>query len=142
MQGKNDLLFLLMLVLVPSGCGGSLPSTVVGTITLDGNPLPENANTSGSVFFYPAGGGAAAYGMITSGGKYSLQTGGTSGLQPGEYVVTVSLIEIPPEPPGGFQNAPNSQLISPSKYEDREKTDLKKIVTEGQNTIDLELTSS
>ncbi len=133
------MLLVCLSTVVIAGCGESLPSTVVGTITIDGAPLPENANTRGSVFFYPTGGGAAAFGQISSGGKYSLQTGGAKGLEPGEYLVTVSLVELPPEPPGGFLNAPNSQLISPPKYEDREQTDLKVNVEGGKNVIDLAL---
>ncbi len=131
---------LLQLAIV--GCQKSLPSTVSGTITIDGNPLPEDANTTGEVMYYPVAGGAAAYGTISTGGQYKMQTGGTKGLQPGEYVVTVRLVEIPPPPPGGYQNAPPNKLISPPKYNDRDQTDLKVEVTEGGNTFDLELTTS
>ena len=46
------------------GCQPSLPATVSGQVTIDGEPLPEGANTTGEVMFYPAGGGAPAYGEM------------------------------------------------------------------------------
>lgn len=123
------------------GCQKSLPATVSGTVTLDGEPLPEGPNYAGTIVLYPTAGGAAAYGQITKGGHYEVQTGTTQGLAPGDYKVTVRLVEIEPEPPGGYVNAPAQKLISPKRYNDRELTDLTKSIAEGANTIDLDLTS-
>jgi hypothetical protein len=125
-----------------AGCGKSLPATVKGTITLDDKPLREGPQIDGTVMFYPVSGGAAAYGSVTSGGKYAMNTGSTKGLEPGEYVVTVRVVEIEPPPPGGYNNAPAQKLITPARYEDRERTDLKAQVERGSNTIDLKLISS
>ena len=33
------------------GCQPSLPATVSGQVTIDGEPLPEGANTTGEVMF-------------------------------------------------------------------------------------------
>lgn len=125
-----------------AGCGQSLPATVTGTVTLDGHSLPEGPRTNGSVMFYPVGGGATAYGIVTSGGRYTLQTGDSKGLQSGEYLVTVRVVDIAPPPPGGYNAAPASKLITPSRYQDRGQTDLKVSVVQGKNEIDLNLSSS
>jgi len=131
-------LFLVLLV----GCGQSLPATVTGTVTLDGQSLPEGPRMTGSVMFYPIGGGAAAYGSVTSGGNYSMQTGDLKGLQPGEYVVTVRVVDIDPPPPGGYYNAPASKPITPPRYSNQKQSDLKVQVVLGANDIDLKLSSS
>ena len=128
-------------VLFSSGCGGALPATVSGTITIAGNPLPEGEHIAGEVMFYPVAGGAAAYGNVSSGGAYEITTGGTKGLEPGEYVVTVRVVQMPPPPPGGYQNAPPQKLVSPPRYQNRDSSDLKFKVTPGKNTIDLNLES-
>ena len=134
-----------VIALLPSllvGCGQSLPATVSGTVTLDGQSLPAGPRVTGSVMYFPTGGGAAAYGTVISGGKYTMQTGDIQGLQPGEYLVTVRVVDIDPPPPGGYYNAPASKLITPPRYKDRDQTDLKVQVLEGKNEIDLELVSS
>ncbi len=124
------------------GCQKTLPATVNGTITIDDKPLPEGKNITGEVMLYPVGGGAAAYGTIGAGGQYVVQTGGTQGLEPGEYKVTVRVVEVAPEPPGGYQNAPGQKVISPPRYQDREKSELIVDVKAGPNRIDLNLTST
>ena len=123
------------------GCEKTLPATVTGTVTLDGQPLPERDTVVGNVMFYPSGGGAAAFGDVTSGGAYKVTTGSTSGLQPGEYVVTVTVSEMEPEPPGGYQNAPGQKRLTPARYNDRDRTPLRFEVSEGPNEIDLPLES-
>lgn len=123
------------------GCSDSLPATVTGKVTIDGQGLPESDNVTGNVVFYPTGGGAAAFGDVSSGGKYKITTGSTKGLEPGEYKVTVRIIEIEPAPPGGHDAAPPQKLLSPAKYNDNEKTDLKVVVEPGSQSIDLDLTT-
>ncbi|MEO2049518.1 MAG: hypothetical protein ABGX16_23415 [Pirellulales bacterium] len=125
-----------------TGCGQSLPATVAGTITLDGQSLPEGPRVTGSVMYYPLGGGAAAYGTVTSGGTYTMQTGDTLGLQPGDYQVTVRVIDIDPPPLGGYNNPPASKPITPPRYQNREQAGLKVQVKQGKNEINLELSSS
>jgi hypothetical protein len=142
MQISRALRWLVILVAMLPGCGSSLPASVDGTVTLDGRPLPEGPLIDGTVMFYPTSGGAAAYGSVTSGGKYVMNTGSTKGIEPGGYVVTVRVVEIDPPPPGGYNNAPGQRLITPPRYEDRDQTDLKAEVKAGKNTIDLKLVSS
>lgn len=126
-------------VFVAVGCQKSLPATVGGVVTIDGQSLPEGENYAGEVMFHPTGGGAPAYGQFLSGGEYLVQTGTTKGLTPGDYKVTVRLVEIEPEPPGGYENAPAQKLISPRKYNDIERTDLQATIVDGKNTVNLDL---
>jgi len=128
-----------VLALAVTGCGNSLPATVSGTITLGGQPLPESDLISGTVMFHPTAGGAAAIGSVSTGGRYDIKTGSTRGLAPGDYRVTVRVVEIEPPPPGGYQNAPGQRLLTPRRYEDREKSGLQYAVTPGKNQIDLTL---
>ena len=83
--------------LVSCGCQESLPATVSGTITIDDQPLPEGVLIGGEVMLYPAGGGAAAYAAVGTDGRYEVQTGGSKGLEPGSYNITVRVVEIEPE---------------------------------------------
>ncbi len=139
----QKILVLIAFLLCPlAGCGQSLPATVSGTVTLDGQDLPEGPRVAGSVIYYPIGGGAAAYGTVTSGGKYNMQTGKTNGLQLGEYLVTVRVVDIAPPPPGGYNNPPASRTVIPLRYKDRQRSDLQVQVGQGGNEIDLQLTSS
>ena len=135
-------LIVFTFTLAATGCEQTLPATVTGTITIDGKSLPEGENITGTVMFYPTAGGAAAFGDVTSGGAYRVTTGSTTGLEPGEYKVTVSVVEMDPPPPGGYQNAPGQKLITPARYDDRDRTDITVEVTAGKNLIDLPLESA
>lgn len=142
MQRIFALAFSLFFCLMLAGCSESLPATVSGVITIDGQQITEDANVKGNLVFYPTGGGAAAFGDIYSGGKYKVTTGSTKGLAPGEYKVTVRIVEMEPEPPGGYQTAPPQKLLSPARYNDNEKTELTATVEEGSQTIDFDLTTT
>src|SRR5215213_2269723 len=63
------------------GCGGHL-ATVAGTITLDGQPLPEGAN--GGVVFHPIARGPLANAHFSPDGTYVLNTGAQAGLVPSD----------------------------------------------------------
>src|SRR4051812_33014495 len=82
---------LLLISLVTSGCGGST-AKVSGTVTLDGAPVEGSPDLYGTVsFFREGGGGAPAVGIIGSGGRYDLSTGTREGLEPGKYMVGISV---------------------------------------------------
>ncbi len=138
-QALCTLLFLV--VLLGSGCGSPLSSTVTGKITLDGNPLPVGDRIAGTVTFYPVTSGPNAYADLKSDGSYRLQTGGTSGLIPGEYQVGVRVVEVEPPPPGGYKDAPGQRLLHLARYEDPDLSGLRCTVAKGDQEFNVSLTS-
>lgn len=121
-----------------SGCSGSNAASVSGTITLDGQPLP-GANVS----FYPdEGANAPAYGQTDSQGRYSLSTGSESGLAPGKYVAVVVATKEPAQPYDATGAEVPPTLVTPAKYSDANKSDLKVEVKAGRNDIPLGLVSA
>src|SRR4051794_12907774 len=125
---------LLPLALLPLvGCG-ELPSSVGGTVTVNGQALER-----GNVVFHPAAGGPLAYGEVRAGGAYTLRTATTQGLQPGDYLVTVTAHKEVPPPEKHM--APGFVLLTPARYADPQKSKLRVTVKPGGNTLNLELTS-
>jgi hypothetical protein len=102
-------------------------------VTLDGTPL-----TKGMVTFHPTGGGALAVGTIDSSGKFRLKTGSSTGLPPGEYLVTVVATEMP-EGAAASAEEPMPVKITPEKYADKDKSGLKFTVKGGENDFPIEL---
>jgi hypothetical protein len=119
------------------GCSGSNSATVSGTVTLDNQPLP-GANVS----FYPADEkNAPAYGQTDAQGRYSLSTGADTGLAPGQYIAVVVATKEPPQP----YDATGAEIppipITPAKYGDATKSDLRIEVKPGKNDLPLSLQS-
>jgi hypothetical protein len=79
---------------VLAGCGGNNTSKVAGTVTLDGKPT-----AGATVTFVPveeAAGRRLASGVTNADGHFRLTTFNTNdGALPGEYHVTVTLVERP-----------------------------------------------
>jgi hypothetical protein len=88
--------------------------------------------------FYPQGGGAAAHGQVTGGGRYELQTGSARGLKPGNYNVTVRVVEIDAPAPGQ-QGPPASTMLVAPRYGLATTSGLEAHVAEGANQIDFDL---
>lgn len=155
---KIQLLVLLFVTLVVTGCGGQkgMPVNYVeGMITLDGQPL-ENA----SVTFSPVvPDGKTAMGVTDEAGKYRLTSSGgdlEAGAPAGEYIVIISKVEMKPRPgsaaarvAAGLLSAENSMLIgssdyvqtniTPKIYMDQSTTPLKATVKKGKNDIPFDL---
>jgi hypothetical protein len=128
----NLAVMLSLFVLV--GCGGK-PASVSGVVTLDGNPLER-----GMVGFAPTSGGMRAAGFILIDGSYTLRTNRESGLDTGEYLVTVVSREPSEEDPQGGPPMPGP-YITPKHYAVSSTSGLQFNVEKGSNTIDLELSS-
>jgi hypothetical protein len=130
-----------LLVTLPciSGCGNGLAS-VTGAVTLDGQPVRSSSDLYGVVSFYrEGGGGPPATGMINEAGRYTLATGAQQGIEPGAYLVAVSLKKIlPPEVAGG-QTRP--EQLTPIKYATPGESGFKAEVKPGSNTFDFALES-
>jgi hypothetical protein len=118
------------LILGLCGCGDW--ATVEGDVKLDNRSLDD-----GLVTFHPIGEGPLAYGTVDPSGRYSMKTGDQVGLKPGEYVVTVVKSKVPDM----TSRNPVVTMLTPPKYADRAKTDLKVTVRSGSNTLPLELKS-
>lgn len=125
---------LSVVAILLAGCGGK-PSQVSGTVTLDGKPLER-----GTVGFTPANGGMRASGVIENDGTYTLTTNRDSGLEPGEYMVTV--VSREPGPPATTGPPAPGPYITPQHYAAEATSGLKFTVERGSNTIDLELTAA
>jgi hypothetical protein len=136
MRTRSALLFGLVLVL---GCGSSRVASVSGTVTLDGQPLPDAL-----VSFQPLSEGAVNPGPGSTGrtdeqGRYTLRvTGGGKGAVVGWHKVKVSC------PVGGGgedaeeRRAPVRDRVPP-RY--NRNSELKCEVKPGDNTADFPLTS-
>ena len=114
------------------GCSAGNVGTVGGTVEYKEKPLPN-----ATVTFYPVKSGPEAYGRTDASGNFSLQTGSDPGAAPGDYIVTVSAMEIPETKSNKAEAVP--KLLTPMKYREKDKTDLKATVNSGTNTINLKL---
>ncbi len=122
------------LIVVAAGCGSPHEASVSGTVTLDGRALDR-----GTVSFHPTGGGPIALGEIDPHGNYTLRTGASPGLTPGQYAVTVLATEDPIPSPTGYEAPLPGGLITPVRYSRPGDSDLLVTVNDGANQIDFAL---
>lgn len=120
------------------GCSKSpYESTLAGTVSLDGAPIGP-----GIVQFVPVDRNHnPATGTIQVDGTYEMRTSNKSGLQPGQYQVTVAVYDQPEVGPGERAAPGSAPLRTPEKYFSLETTDLEYTVNPGDNVINIELTS-
>ena len=121
-------------LLVVMGCGGPANvGGVTGTVTLDGQPLPD-----ANVLFSPVKEGSSAHGRTDSNGQYRLKyVGGASGAQQGENRVIISTFSA--GNPDGDPPVPAVPEKVPAQY--NTNTTLKAEVKDGSNTFDWPLKS-
>jgi len=118
-----------------TGCGpssGPALGTVSGTVTLDGQPLP-NAMVS----FYPNEQGRSSHGTTDADGQYQLKfTGFKDGAMVGQHTVKIETgVQMSEDAP----SAPKRQTQLPEIY--NENSELGAEVTRGSNTFDFDLSS-
>ena len=125
--------------LLLTGCS-SRPSdqpplgTVAGKVTLDGKPLD-----GATIYFSPEGGGRTSAGRTDSEGRYELTyVGKEMGAKVGQHVIRLTTSEEVTNPKTGRSTHTPEKI--PARY--NEKSELKRDVAGGDNTIDLELTST
>lgn len=122
-----------------TGCGDGR-SYVMGQITLDGEPLIGGDSRQITIMFYPESGvGAPAAATVDESGTYKLSSGSQNGLAPGDYVVTLSAMEL--TFPNGPNAEPSRKLLTPLRYTQPKASGLRREVKPGSNRFDLELTS-
>lgn len=124
----------IAVALALAGCGPS-NGTVTGTVYLDGKPLDR-----GSVMFHPKA-GPKSYGEIVHGGEYQIQTATKLGAPPGDYTVTVVATEEMDPAKAGKERDYLPKMLTPARYGDPAKSDLRATVQPGANSIDLKLTT-
>lgn len=116
------------------------PAQINGHVTLDGTPL-----TSGTVTLIPetaeAEGGRPGIARIEKDGSYWIGNANRSkpaGVPVGRYKVTI--LSMQPDPSGSGR--PIASLVIPERYADHTQTPFLVEVDAGDNTLDLELTST
>lgn len=142
------ILFLVVLVAFVPACGDKKLKTegVTGTVTLDGQPLPN-----ATVYFTPLdGSGNEAVGTTDSNGVYRLQTllgKVDAGTTPGKYSVKFSCYEEF-ETGKTYTNDEGKEIpetdersIIPQKYESAQTSGFEAEVVKGANTFDFDLQS-
>lgn len=121
-----------LLLLALAGCR-EMDSTVVGSVMYNGSPVEQ-----GKVLFYPEGGGAAVIGTINSDGTFALKTGTKTGLNPGEYKVSVTSFTSPPSPMMSPAEVDRLRAV-PAIVSSRKTTPLRYTVDKGSNVIDIDV---
>lgn len=133
---------LVLTSLLCLGCGDSGPDRgyVEGTVTMDGEPLPDAVVT-----FQPEDTGRPSYGRTDENGEYELQyTSDKKGALVGSHRVSISTHERGGSAEGGYGadeagGAKGSPEKVPAQY--NYDTELRETVESGNNTIDFELSS-
>lgn len=125
---------LLAAVLLTAGCGGGPERHPVrGTVTLDGDPLPE-ANVT---FIAEKQGGPWGIGRTDAQGNYTIRAGEYEGLPVGEYRVRVSTyVSGNPQPDPPIPPVPERVPVEYNRH-----TTLTREVKPGENVFPLELES-
>lgn len=136
-NGRVSGLGALLTAVVVTGCSHSTQeSQVAGNVTLDGASIGV-----GTIVYVPVGGGKPATGSIEADGSYFVNTSRELGMAPGTYAVTVSIREMPKNVKRS-DHPPPGKLLIPQRYEQSSTSGLQFEVAPGNNTIDIELTSS
>jgi hypothetical protein len=112
--------------LLAASCGGTGFPTVTGTVTLDGDPLPD-----AFVEFYPTDGiGSVCYGRTNAAGQYDMKFSvSKKGVMPGEYLVRIHTGDLVDDM-GTIRRIPE---VVPEQY--NQKSELSVTVTAGRSNV-------
>lgn len=125
-------------VLLLSGCRET-PTSVAGTVTLDGKPLVVASDARGTVVFQAIGGqGTVATGLLDPAGHFELAVGSSNEIPPGKYQVAVTVSELLPKSDNAEQRA---KFVTPAKYGSVQQSGLRAEVHSGENQFVFALTS-
>lgn len=126
---RSRLWMALGAALVLSGCNEPKVHTVTGTVTFDGQPVPD-----GDIIFLPADSGAAPEPAKIVSGQYTLRA------RSGVKKVSISASKIFPGGARGGANEPVPEEYIPERYNSRTEltADVK---SDGANAFDFRLTS-
>jgi hypothetical protein len=116
------------------------PSTVEGTVTVDGRPMTLSSDARGTIVFQPSGGkGTLATGVLDEVGHFRLATGAVAEVTPGKYQVAISVVELLP---ATEENAQAGKRITPSRYASAIDSGLQAEVVTGENQFKFDLLSA
>ena len=129
----------LVLVLASVGCGGGPTSVVEGTVTLDGQPLEY-----GSISLKPESGETNAVGGVIEDGKFTIEK-----VPEGSFIAIVTAgvknAGGGPNPSQGDGQQANENSEEMQRYvavKNAEGNNKKISVTDGQNEVSIDLTTS
>lgn len=111
-----------------------------GVVKLDDKPLSLSDSQRGMIVFRPVAGGATCSGLLNSDGTYSVATGGTAALAPGDYLVSVRVVELVEA--SDEATPPSGRAVTPAIYADPLTSGLTYVVKSGPNTYDVALDST
>ena len=121
--------FCCLFVFAPGCSKEPIKSTVSGTVTLKGSPLP-----AGTVLFFSKELDSTSRSTIKDGGKYTFPVP----IPVGDYLVCIS--DPPTPPPGGMGPAEKPiQVNVPAKYRSFDTSELKFTIKPGPNEYNIEL---
>ncbi|MEM9186250.1 MAG: hypothetical protein AAGB00_07110 [Planctomycetota bacterium] len=129
----------LALIGLTVGCSEQT-AQVGGKVLLDGEALSIRDSQRGMVVFRPVAGGATCTGLIDKLGEYQVATGSRSSLVPGDYLVSVRVIELVEATSSG--EAPAGKPITPAVYADPLTSGISFLVKSGRNQCDISLDSA
>lgn len=131
--------FFLAGAIAISGCRET-PTSVSGSVTLDGEPLKIASDMRGTVLFQAVGGqGAVATGILDPAGHYQLAVGSSTEIPPGKYQVAITASQLLPKSEKGEQQG---KLITPLKYMSAQSSGLQAEVKPGENQFDFALSTA
>jgi hypothetical protein len=129
---------LVLLTLCSMGCSDL--ASVSGQVTLDDQPLKGGRDLRVTVMFVPeSGASATAAALADEDGQYTLSTGSKSGVQPGNYLVGISAVEMMRSE--NDSAPPSGRRLTPALYADPQRSGFRAEVQSGSNTFDFHLRS-
>lgn len=129
---------LAFLGLQATGCS-ERTARVSGVVKLDDSPMKITDGQRGMVVFRPVAGGATCASLIDAEGTFSVATGASAGVTPGDYMVSVRVIELVPGEEEGQEAS--GQAITPALYANPLTSGLMYKVGSGENKLVIELDS-
>lgn len=130
---------MLLLACAVTGCSDQT-ARVSGKVLLDDKPMKVEDDQRGMLVFRPVAGGPTCSGLVSPDGTYKISTGSSAGLVPGDYMVSVRLIQLIPAKEG--EAVPSGEPLTPAVYADPLTSGLTVAVKSGQNNVDIELSSA
>ncbi len=114
-----------------------LSAKVSGKIFWNDELLTLEDSHRGKVVFRPVSGGANCTGAIDTEGNYTVGTGGRDAIAPGDYLISLSVVEVvPAEDP---DQLPEGMPITPKMYASPLTSGLTLMVKSGENVHDIRI---